>query len=56
MFFLQAQWQKRSKFTLPDEDEEAVLTHGGTALSNLDDFEDNLFVEDDEDEECKTTA
>eukprot|EP00250_Pteridium_aquilinum_P014439 c21988_g1_i1 orf=84-2915(+) len=44
----QAQWQKRSKFMLPDEDEEAILTHGGTALSNL---EDDLFVDDDEDED-----
>lgn len=44
----QVQWQKRSKFTLPDEeDEETVLTHGGKALSNLDDFEDGLFEEDD---------
>ncbi|KAI5056535.1 hypothetical protein GOP47_0028353 [Adiantum capillus-veneris] len=46
----QAKWQKRSKFTLHDEDEEAVLTHGGTTLSELDDFEENSFEEDDESE------
>ena len=46
--FSQAQWQKKSKFALPDEEEESILTHQGTALSYVDDFEDNLSGEDDE--------
>lgn len=47
----QAQWQRKSKFTLPDDDDdgETVLTHGGTALSMLDDFNDDISVEDDDD-------
>jgi hypothetical protein len=50
----QVQWQKKSKFSLPDEEEEAILTHQGSALSYIDDFEDNLSGEDDEDgKECK---
>ena len=39
---------------MPDEEEEAILTHHGTALSYVDDFEDNLSGEDDEEaKECK---
>lgn len=47
----QVQWQKRSKFTLQDDDEEAVLTHGGTVLSELDDIQDNSFEDELLDEE-----
>ncbi|KAH7291504.1 hypothetical protein KP509_29G019800 [Ceratopteris richardii] len=46
----QAQWQKKSRFTLQDEDEETILTHGGMALSELDDFDDNSLDEREEDE------
>ncbi|MCO5559962.1 hypothetical protein L7F22_013566 [Adiantum nelumboides] len=51
--FGEAQWQKRSKFTLKDEDEEATLTHGGTALSELDDLQDSISEGDDEAEQLE---
>ncbi|MCO5548652.1 hypothetical protein L7F22_002111 [Adiantum nelumboides] len=48
-----AQWQKRSKFTLKDKDEEATLTHGGTALSELLDLQDSISEGDDEAEQLE---
>lgn len=49
--------QRKSKFALQDDDEEdvatEVLTHGGTALSTLDDFKEDLSIGDeDEDGAC----
>lgn len=49
---LQAQMQRKSKFALDDEDDDQameVLTHGGTALSTLDDFQDDISADEDDD-------
>ncbi|CAM6128735.1 unnamed protein product [Calypogeia fissa] len=46
----QAQISRKSKFTLPEDDEEEeTLTHGGMALSNVDDFNDVDSMQDDDD-------
>ncbi len=45
--------QRKSKFTLQyDDDSEAteVLTHRGAALSTLDDFQEDVSLEDEDDE------
>lgn len=44
--------QRKSKFALDDEDDDQsteVLTHGGTALSTLDDFQDDISADEDDD-------
>eukprot|EP00897_Mesotaenium_endlicherianum_P006282 jgi/Mesen1/5682/ME000288S04895 len=56
----QAQMNRKSKFSLGDNDggedgaalgeEEEVLTHGGAALSHLDDFTDDVQLDDEDDD------
>lgn len=56
---LQAQMQRKSKFALDDEDDDQameVLTHGGSALSTLDDFHDDISADEDDDAGCKVLS
>jgi len=50
----QAQLNRKSKFALQDDDNNneamEVLTHGGSALSTLDDFREDVSMEDEGDD------
>jgi nucleolar protein 14 len=50
----QAQLNRKSKFALQDDDDDneatEVLTHGGSALSTLDDFREDVSMEDEGDD------
>lgn len=51
--------QRKSKFALDDEDDDQameVLTHGGSALSTLDDFHDDISADEDDDAGCKVLS